>query len=126
MLNGFYSLSYLDVIYAALMELVITQIILSFSKMRKTMARERLKQSLGSEFERLAVIKHCKNLLPVSTVNFRGKVFTAGMRVRITTLQKRIIEGEFIGKNDSDVLCVITGQHIIAHEINKIEDMTEM
>jgi len=48
------------------------------------------------------------------------------MRVRITTLQKRIIEGEFIGKNDSDVLCVITGQHIIAHEINKIEDMTEM
>lgn len=126
MLNGFYNLSYLDVIYAALMALVITQIILSFSKMRKTMARERLKQSLGSEFERLAVIKHCKNLFPVSTVNFRGKVFTAGMRVRITTLQKRIIEGEFIGKNDSDVLCVITGQHIIAHEINKIEDMTEM
>ena len=65
-------------------------------------------------------------MFPVGTVNFRGKVFTTGMRVRITTLQKRIIEGEIIGKNDKDILCIITGQHIIAHELNKIEDMTEL
>ena len=48
------------------------------------------------------------------------------MKVRITTLQKRIIEGEIIGKNDKDILCIMTSQHIIAHELNKIEDITEL
>ena len=49
-----------------------------------------------------------------------------GMKVRITTLQQKIIEGEIIGKNDKDILCIITGEHIIAHEMNKIEDITEL
>ena len=48
------------------------------------------------------------------------------MKVRITTLQQKIIEGEIIGKNDKDILCIITGEHIIAHEMNKIEDITEL
>ena len=79
-----------------------------------------------NEAERIAVIKQCRSMFPLETVNFRGKVFTTGMKVRITTFQKRIIEGEIIGKNDKDILCIMTNQHIIAHELNKIEDITEL
>ncbi|MCJ7855918.1 hypothetical protein MUJ63_06315 [Lachnospiraceae bacterium NSJ-143] len=126
MLDGFSRLTYVDVIYAALAAFVITQVVLSFSRLKRNMARMRVQPGANREAERLAIIKQCRSMFPVGTVNFRGKVFTTGMRVRITTLQKRIIEGEIIGKNDKDILCIITGQHIIAHELNKIEDMTEL
>ena len=126
MLEGFSRLSYLDVLYAAITAFVITQLILNLIKLRKNVTILRAKAEPDSEAERLAVIRQCRSMFPVGTVNFRGKVFTTGMRVRITTLQKRIIEGEIIGKNDKDILCIITGKHIIAHEMNKIEDITEL
>ena len=125
MLQGFAGLTYVDVIYAALMAFVITQVILSFRRLRISV-KFRPDAGQVNEAERRAIINECRHMFPVKTVNFRGKLFTTGMLVRITTLQQRIIEGEIIGKNDKDVLCVITGEHIIAHEMNKIEDITEI
>ena len=126
MLEGFSHLTYVDVIYAALTAFVITQVVLSLKRVKINVVKIRGNHENVSDAERKAIIKECMNMFPVKTVNFRGKVFTTGMFVRITTFQKRIIEGEFIGKNDKDVLCVITGEHIIAHEMNKIEDITEI
>ena len=31
-----------------------------------------------------------------------------------------------MGRNEMNTLCVITREHIIAHEIDKIEDITEV
>lgn len=128
MLKGIMNLSAVDMIYAALLAFVITQIILGFNRIRKSLAQ--MSQSepkrMPTEKERMDIIAKCKDMFPVGTIYFRGKVFTSGMIVRITTLQKRIIEGEIIGKNDREVLCIITREHIIAHEIGKIEDMTEL
>ena len=126
MLKSFMNLTYMDYIYAALTAFVITQMILSLSWLKRSLARSRTRLNSQNEAERLAVIKQCRSMFPLETVNFRGKVFTTGMRVRITTLQKRIIEGEIIGKNDKDILCIMTSQHSIAHELNKIEDITEL
>ncbi|MCI1959256.1 MAG: hypothetical protein LKJ25_06490 [Clostridia bacterium] len=128
MLKGIMNLSTVDVIYAALLAFVITQIILGFNRIRKSLRQ--MSQSepkrMPTEKERMDIIAKCKAMFPVGTICFRGKIFTSGMIVRITTLQKRIIEGEIIGKNDHEVLCIITREHIIAHEIGKIEDMTEL
>ncbi len=126
MLKSFMNLTYMDYIYAALTAFVITQMILSLGWLKRNIERSRARLNSQNEAERLAVIKQCRNMFPLETVNFRGKVFTTGMKVRITTLQKRIIEGEIIGKNDKDILCIMTSQHIIAHELNKIEDITEL
>ncbi len=126
MLKSFMNLTYMDYIYAALTAFVITQMILSVGWLKRNIERSRDRLNSQNEAERLAVIKQCRNMFPLETVNFRGKVFTTGMKVRITTLQKRIIEGEIIGKNDKDMLCIMTSQHIIAHELNKIEDITEL
>ncbi len=126
MLKSFMNLTYMDYIYAALTAFVITQMILSLGWLKRNLERSKARLNSQNEAERLAVIKQCRNMFPLETVNFRGKVFTTGMKVRITTLQKRIIEGEIIGKNDKDILCIMTSQHIIAHELNKIEDITEL
>ncbi len=126
MLESFMNLTYMDYIYAALTAFVITQMILSLGWLKRGLERSKDRLNSQNEAERLAVIKQCRSMFPLETVNFRGKVFTTGMKVRITTLQKRIIEGEIIGKNDKDILCIMTSQHIIAHELNKIEDITEL
>ena len=83
MLDGFSRLTYVDVIYAALAAFVITQVVLSFSRLKRNMARMRVQPGANREAERLAIIKQCRSMFPVGTVNFRGKVFTTGMRVRI-------------------------------------------
>ncbi|MDD3570064.1 MAG: hypothetical protein PHY44_03060 [Lachnospiraceae bacterium] len=126
MLEGFYKLTTLDYLYAALAAFIITQLILAVSRFMK-ISKENSKGFVSyREADRILVIKKCIAMFPVETIYFRGKVFTKGMKVRITTLQKRIIEGELIGKNEMDILCIVAGQHIIAHEIGKIEDITEM
>jgi len=126
MLEALARLTVLDVIYAALLAFVLTQFILSIKKVRSTAAKIKAIKNPNGEIEMMAILKQCKKMFPLSTINFRGKVFTTGMKVRITTLQKRIIEGEIIGRNEDNVLCVFTGKHIIAHELNKIEDITEI
>lgn len=126
MLNGFLNLTTADYIYAAITAFVITQLILCVLRCVK-IARSSEKIEVDyREVDKLMVIKKCVEMFPDSTINFRGKVFKKGMMVRITTLQKRIIEGEIIGKNELNILCVIAGPHIIAHEMDKIEDITEM
>ena len=122
MMEGFLNLTAADYIYAAITAFVATQLILVVSKFVKVVKITDSPQGGSREADRLMVIKKCME----ATINFRGKVFTKGMKVRITTFQKRIIEGEIIGKNEMNILCIIAGQHIIAHEMDKIEDMTEM
>lgn len=126
MLEGFYKLTMTDYLYAALTAFVATQLILGVSRFIGFSKTNSGKAISYGEADRILVIKKCIAMFPVETIYFRGKVFTKGMKVRITTLQKRIIEGELIGKNEMDILCIVAGQHIIAHEIEKIEDMTEM
>ena len=128
MIEAFKNLSTLDYIYAALVSFMIFHIIKSIMKIKRSVVilHSAERADMDRENFRLDIIKKCKAMFPVGTINFRGKVFTSGMLVRITTLQKRIIEGEIIGKNEDDVLCIVTREHIIAHEMEKIEDITEL
>ena len=126
MLNMFRTLSAMDVFYAAVMAFVLMQLILNAAGISRNLSKSRKSRAELDSMEKMDAIKKCKTLFPFETVNFRGKVFKKGARVRITTLQKRIIEGEFMGRNEMNTLCVITREHIIAHEIDKIEDITEV
>ncbi|MBR1735677.1 MAG: hypothetical protein IJ736_01505 [Firmicutes bacterium] len=71
-----------------------------------------------------AITKRCYSLFPQEILDFNGTRYKRGMRVRITTFQNKTFEGEFIGSNkDRDMLCIITKNHIVAHEIQNIETM---
>jgi len=126
MLEMYKTLTTWDVLYAAILALFLTQIILSINTIRKRVKVRVVRTKGGEEAAKKDIMKKCAEIFPLDTIHFRGKVFTKGAMVRVTTLQKRIIEGEIIGKNDKDVICIITGRHIIAHEIDKIEDITEI
>lgn len=126
MFEMYKTLSMLDIVYAAVLAFVFLQLILNITRLGKNMSVRRNAGKEIGEYQKIEILKKCRDLFPFDTVNFRGKVITKGMKVRITTLQKRIIEGEFVGRNDMNILCVIAGQHIIAHEIDKIEDITEV
>ena len=126
MLNMFRTLSAMDVFYAAVMAFILMQLILNAAGISRNLSKSRKSKAELDSMEKMDAIKKCKTVFHFETVNFRAKVFKKGARVRITTLQKRIIEGEFMGRNEMNTLCVITREHIIAHEIDKIEDITEV
>ena len=69
------------------------------------------------------VARKCTELFPIDTVIIRGNTFKRGMKVKMTTLKKQVIEGEFIGKNSSGFVCIVTKNHIVAHEVSKIMNM---
>ena len=111
-----------DVIYAAIAAFAATYLITRFLRIRDIMKRNEL--SVGyREIDIRAVMEKCTAMFPNDTLYFKGSSFKRGMRIRITTMKKRIIEGELIGCNSMNMLCIITPQHIIAHEINKIEEI---
>ena len=71
-----------------------------------------------------AITRRCYSLFPQEILDFNGIQYKRGMKVRITTFQNKTFEGEFIGSNkDRDMLCIITKNHIVAHEIQNIETM---
>ena len=69
-------------------------------------------------------IDRCKELFPIDVLSFKGREFTRGMKIKVTTIQKNVIEGEFIGLNQVDLVCIKTGNQIIAHQLEKIEEIT--
>ena len=126
MLQALQSLTWADYLYAAVMAYILMRLVTNISKLTKVGQYRQQGGETAADLDRKTAIQNCVALFPVDTVHFRGQVFTKGMMVRITTYQKRIIEGELIGRNEKGLLCVIVGPHIIAHEIDKIEDMVEM
>lgn len=121
--NFFGVLSGLDILFALAAAYLITRLILRIKKVRGVLKN---KEQLSMDYKLMdlgAVMAKCKELFPIDTIYFRGQVFRRGMQVKIITMQKKVIEGELIGKNKIDLVCVRTQNHIIAHEIDKIEDM---
>ena len=56
-------------------------------------------------------------------VQFNGETYKRGMKLKIITLQKKSFEGEFIGCNERNMLCILTNKYIIAHEITNIQEI---
>ena len=116
------NLTLIDVIYAALTAFVLTNLIISFRKMRASSLLKKDKLEIKVlQLEEMQ--KRCEELFPIETIYFRGKSFYRGMNVKITTLQNKIIEGVLVGKNSSNVLCILTTKRIVAQDIDKIESL---
>ena len=115
MLEKFASLSLYNYFYAAVLAFFITYIITKFIRFKKV---------VNSSDELSMDVKNIdKNSVMVV---FQGDVFKRGMKVKITTMQKKVFQGEFVGKNDLDIICIVTREHIIAHEIKKITQMVSL
>ena len=65
--------------------------------------------------------QRCYKLFPMEIVQFNGETYKRGMKLKIITMQKKIFEGEFIGCNEKNMLCILTSRYIIAHEMTNIQ-----
>ncbi len=66
------------------------------------------------------ILARCHEMFPIDTVSFGDAEFKSGMQVRITTVKKNTFEGQLIGKNKIDMICVLTNNQIIAQRMEKI------
>ena len=111
-----------DVIYAALFAIAFTWLIKTVARVFKAVI------SRTTEFNYHpknleAVLERCCCMFPNELIRFNGSTFTRGMKVRVVTINRRTIEGEFIGSNHDNVVCVLTDESVIAQEMDNIEEM---
>ena len=126
MLEKFASLSLYNYFYAAVLAFFITYIITKFIRFKKVVnSSDELSMDVKN-IDKNSVMERCTKLFPIETVVFQGDVFKRGMKVKITTMQKKVFQGEIVGKNDLDIICIVTREHIIAHEIKKITQMVSL
>ncbi|MDO4531344.1 MAG: hypothetical protein Q4C06_05125 [Bacillota bacterium] len=126
LLEGLSMLTWREYLFAAAVAYVITYIYRVFSRMLK-LSREKKKNG-----EKTYVIKtldrqaidRCKELFPIDVLSFQGREFRRGMQLRITTIQNNVIVGEFIGLNQVNLVCIKMGNQIIAHQLEKIAEVT--
>ena len=113
-------------LFAASVAYVITYIYRVFSRL---LARQKDRRKNGEKtyviktFDRQAVDR-CKELFPIDVLSFKGREFKRGMQIKVTTIQNNTIIGEFIGLSQANLVCIKTGNQIIAHQLEKIQEVT--
>ncbi len=113
-------LTWQDVFLAACLAYVITYIIRSF---QRWIDRRVEKTFVVRSLDVPGVYEKCRELFPIEKITFQGKEFTRGMRVKVTTQHENIIEGELIGMNKMNLVCIRTNSQIIAHQLEKRQEI---
>lgn len=69
------------------------------------------------------MVKDFYLMFPKDVIIFRGNIYKRGMLIKVTTLHKKIYEGEFVGFNGKDMICIITKTSIVTNNIKNIKDI---
>lgn len=109
-----FSVSLEQLAYILIMTLIIGSIIKTVISFFKKFDVSNIPNEINS------IVDKCYALFPIESFNFNGEIFKRGMKVQITTVDSRKIEGEIIGANTENVICLLTPQYIITREITRI------
>ena len=126
MLDKLAVLSGYDYFYAAVLAFLITYLIMRVRNFRSNVLKKDELEMDIKNADRKSIMDRCSKMFPIETMSFGGNVFKKGMIVRITTMQQKVFQGEFVGKNDMDIICIVTNKCIVAHEIRKITEMVSI
>ena len=72
------------------------------------------------------VLNKCYDLFPEEILQFHGETYRRGMNIRLVTNQKKILEGEFLGFGNDNMICIMTTKYIIAYALTNIEKMEKL
>ncbi|MCL2016985.1 MAG: hypothetical protein FWG68_12135 [Defluviitaleaceae bacterium] len=117
-------MTYQDIIFAAILALVLTWLIrgiakfLSFAATRTTIIPYK-----QVDFE--LIITKCHMLFPIESLYFKGDTFSRGMGVRVET-ERTSIEATFVGVNKNNMVGFITPDCVISHELDIIEEIIKL
>lgn len=120
----FLGLTIEELCYCALIAFFVTWFILNAIKIKKIL--KMLSESTGAVKDTKQILERCYALFPLDSISFHGRQFKRGMKIRITTRQNKTFEGEFIGTNNRNLVCIMTNKLVVAHEMNNISDITPM
>ncbi len=113
-----------EIIYAALLALCITWFISNTIKIRRLVKMTSV--SVSGPKDIAAVMERCYSLFPIDKIEYHGITFTRGMKIKITTIANADFEGELIGGNTNNMVCIKTNKYIIAHKLSNIINITKM
>ena len=116
------NLSARDILYAAILALFFTWVVNGLLANFKIIISKPA-AFLYSPGEAKKILQRCCTLFPKDNISFQGKLFKRGMIVRVTTSQRKVIEGKFIGQNNENMVCVLTENQVVAHDIGHIEEI---
>ena len=121
MLTGL-SLTLMDVGYAALLALLLMWIYIIIVKIFRLLVKPLAFHFDEKEWDK--ILQSCCALFPEESVTIRGAVYRRGMCLRIVTGQRRAFEGELIGRNRDDMICLLSRRCLLAHDVKHIESIT--
>jgi len=70
--------------------------------------------------QREDILKNCYKTFPIERMDFGGGILQRGETVRITTDKHSILEGQFVGINKAEMVCIMTDKSVIAQSIGAI------
>ena len=112
-----------ELLFAAVVSFFITWFIVNITAFLKMLKRGSGPHGyLSSDINK--IIERCYALFPLDKLSFRGQIYERGASIRITTAQQRIFEGELIGFNHRHMICIMTKRHIIAQDLDNVEEIT--
>ncbi len=110
-----------DILFAASLALILTYMVKILGRLFR---RSKPPTEFGfkpSEIHK--VIEKCVMLFPRPNMAFGGSVLGKGMLVRVTTVNKRSFEGIFIGTNNDNMICILTGNLV---KIDLLDNIAEV
>ena len=112
-----------DIIQAAFLALFLTWFIGAATRIFKFIITQ--PTELGYNPRDLeTVIQKCSYLFPIESIIFNGATVSRGMTVRAVTSRKnKTIEGRFVGSNRENIICFVTPEFVVAHELNDIREL---
>lgn len=119
----FLGLTIEELCYSALIAFFVTWFILNAIKIKRIL-KMISENTMAKDTKQ--ILDRCYALFPLDSISFHGRQFKRGMKVRITTRQNKTFEGEFIGTNNKNLVCIMTNKLVVAHEMNNISDITPM
>jgi hypothetical protein len=120
------NISLTDILYAAVLAFIITWLIRSMMRIRVILSTLSESNPISNKEDIKAIVERCYYLFPMDKIQFHGREFKRGMKIKIVTLQNKIFTGEFIGGNNKNMLCIKTSKNIIAHDITNITEITAL
>lgn len=122
MLEKLASLRMHDIIMAAIMALFFAGIIQMIVEYIQDRRQDEMRVGFNG-FDREEAIRRCVIIFPVPVIFFNGQMFRKGANIRITTKTQKVFQGELVGTNSSNIVCIVTEEHIIGYEIENITEI---
>ena len=111
-----------DVLFAAVAALPLMWLARFLWRLVRNGFRRSIRLSAGPE-ELAMLLESCRKMFPIERVPFRGQMFQRGMTVRITLAQDESFEGELIGMNEDNVVCVVSDEVVAADRLDNLVNM---